>query len=80
MPAWQFSCGILTGKKGDAGMKEANIIDVERAALEFLLKARKDAGLTETELGKKAFPESSNPRGKVHAMWSAKTYENKALR
>lgn len=39
-------------------MKEANIIDVERAALEFLLKARKDAGLTETELGKKAFPES----------------------
>lgn len=61
-------------------MKEANIIDIERAALEFLLKARKDAGLTETELGKKAFPESSNPRAKVHAMWSAKTSENKALR
>ena len=61
-------------------MKEANIIDIERVALDFLLKARKDAGLTETELGKMAFPEALNPRAKIHAMWSAKTSENKALR
>ena len=61
-------------------MKEANIIDIERVALDFLLNARKDAGLTETELGKMAFPEASNPRAKIHAMWSAKTSENKALR
>lgn len=39
MLAWQFSCGILTGKKGDAGMKEANIIDVERAALRVFTKS-----------------------------------------
>lgn len=61
-------------------MKEVNIIDIERVALDFLLKARKDAGLTETELGELAFPEVANPRAKVHAMWSAKTVGNKALR
>lgn len=61
-------------------MKEANIIDIERVALDFLLKARKNAGLTETELGMKAFPDASNPRAKVHAMWSAKTSDNKGLR
>ena len=61
-------------------MKEVNIIDIERVALEFLLAARKNAGMTETELGEKAFPDASNPRAKVHAMWSAKTAENKGLR
>ncbi len=61
-------------------MKEANIIDIEKAALDFLLSARKEAGMTEAELGKIAFPESSNPWSKVHAMWNAKTSTNKALR
>ena len=61
-------------------MKEDNILAIERAALDFLLKARKEAGLTESEFGKKAFPESSNPWSKVHAMWNAKTASNKALR
>ncbi|WP_165072873.1 hypothetical protein [Desulfovibrio sp. ZJ200] len=61
-------------------MKEDNILDIERVALDFLQKARKDAGLTEAEFGKRAFPESSNPWSKVHAMWNAKTATKKALR
>lgn len=61
-------------------MKEVNIISIEQAALDFLLDARKKAGMTEAELGQKAFPESSNPWSKVHAMWNAKTATKKNLR
>ena len=61
-------------------MKEDNIVAIEKAALAFLLKARKEAGLTEGELGNLAFPESSNPWSKVHAMWNVKTSTKKALR
>ena len=61
-------------------MKEANIIDMEKAALDFLLAARKDAGMTEKELGEKAFPDSANPWSKVHALWNAKTASKKNLR
>lgn len=61
-------------------MKEANILDIEAKALNYLLELRKDKGMTEAELGKQAFPESSNPWSKVHAMWNAKTAEKKALR
>ncbi len=61
-------------------MKEVNIIAIERAALDFLLKARKDAGMTEAEFGQKAFPDNANPWSKVHAMWNAKTAQKKALR
>ena len=61
-------------------MKEDNILAIERAALDFLLKARKDAGMTEAELGKRAFPESSNPWSKVHALWNARTSTKKGLR
>ena len=34
-------------------MKEVNIISIEQAALDFLLDARKKAGMTEAELGQK---------------------------
>ena len=61
-------------------MKEVNIIDIEKAALDFLLEARKQVGMTEAELGQKAFPESANPWSKVHAMWNAKTASKKNLR
>lgn len=61
-------------------MKESNIIDIERVALDFLLKTRKELGMSEAKLGELAFPESSNPWSKVHAMWNAKTSEKKALR
>lgn len=61
-------------------MKEQNIIDIEKAALDFLLNARKEAGMTEAELGQKAFPHSTNPWSKVHAMWNVKTTSKKGLR
>ena len=61
-------------------MKEGNIISLEQAALDFLLKARKEAKLTEEQLGKLAFPESKTPRAKIHAMWSVQTSNKKALR
>lgn len=61
-------------------MKEANIIAIEKAALDFLLTARKEAGMTEAELGQKAFPDSPNPWSKVHALWNAKTASKKSLR
>lgn len=61
-------------------MKERNIIDIEKAALDFLLAARKEAGMTEGELGQKAFPDSTNPWSKVHAMWNMKTAAKKGLR
>lgn len=61
-------------------MKEANIIDIERVALDFLLKTRKEQGLSETEFGKLAFPEASDPRTKIHAMWAAKSNSGNRLR
>lgn len=61
-------------------MKEANIISIEKAALDFLLKSRKDAGLSEEQLGQMAFPECSTPRTKIHAMWSVQTSNKKGLR
>lgn len=61
-------------------MKEQNIIDIEKVALEFLLAARKEAGMTEAELGQKAFPDSANPWSKIHAMWNMKTPSKKGLR
>ena len=61
-------------------MKEENIISIEQAALAFLLQARKDAGMSEEQFGRLAFPESERPRTKIHAMWSVQTSNTKGLR
>jgi len=61
-------------------MKEGNIISIEKAALDFLLKARKEAGLTQEQFGRLAFPECENPRAKINAMYSVQTSTKKSLR
>lgn len=61
-------------------MKEQNILDIERKALEFLSEDRKKQGMTETEFGKKSFPNIENPRAKINAMYQVKTGSGKNLR
>ncbi|MBQ7456725.1 MAG: hypothetical protein IJS54_03880 [Desulfovibrio sp.] len=61
-------------------MKEQEVLDIERAALDLLLQYRKEGNLSETELGKLAFPEAARPRSKVNALWSVKTDGGKPLR
>ena len=61
-------------------MREENIISIEQAALDFLLKARKEAGLTQEQFGRLAFPENANPRAKINAMYSMQTSTKKNLR
>lgn len=61
-------------------MKETNIISIEEAALDFLQKARKDAGLSQEQLGALAFPEAKNPMSKVNAMWNVQSFNKKMLR
>ena len=61
-------------------MKEENILSIEQAALDFLLKLRKEKGLTQEQFGKLAFPESPNPRAKINAMYSVQTSTKKNLR
>lgn len=61
-------------------MKEENIFDIEKEALELLLKYRKEIGMSETEFGKAAFPDISTPRSKINSLWSVKTAGGKPLR
>lgn len=61
-------------------MKEQAIFDIEKAALDLLLKYRKESGLSETDFGKKAFPDIANPRSKINSLWSVKTVGGKPLR
>ena len=61
-------------------MKEQNIFDIEKAALDKLLELRKASGMSETEFGMKAFPGIANPRNKISSLWSVKTKEGKPLR
>ncbi len=61
-------------------MKELLIFDIEKDALDLLLKYRQELKLSETELGKAAFPDASNPRSKVNSLWSVKTEGGKPLR
>ncbi len=61
-------------------VKEQNILNIEYKALEFLLEERKRQNLTEMELGKMAFPEHTNPRAKINAMYHMKTGKGKSLR
>lgn len=58
-------------------MKEQNIFDIEKAALDLLLKYRKESGMSETDFGKTAFPDIANPRSKINSLWSVKTVEGK---
>ena len=61
-------------------MKEENIISIEHAALDFLLKLRKEKGLTQEQFGRLAFPDCPNPRAKINAMYSVQTSTKKSLR
>lgn len=61
-------------------MKDGSILNVEREALELILKLRKEAGMTERELGEKAFPEAKNPRLKISALWHGRGKGNDGLR
>lgn len=61
-------------------MKDDAILNVEREALDLILKLRKEAGLTEKELGEKAFPEAKNPRLKISSLWHGRGKGNDGLR
>lgn len=50
-------------------MKDKTILDVEREALSVILQYRKELGMSEKELGEKAFPEAKNPRLKISSLW-----------
>ena len=61
-------------------MKEQRIFDIEKDALDLLLRYRQESGISETDLGKLAFPEAARPRSKVNSLWSVKTESGKPLR
>ena len=61
-------------------MKDEAILNVEREALDLILKLRKEAGLTEKELGEKAFPEAKNPRLKISSLWHGRGKGSTGLR
>ena len=61
-------------------MKEENIFDIEKAALDLLLKYRKESGMSETEFGQASFPGVARPRSKINCLWSVKTAGGKPLR
>lgn len=61
-------------------MKDEAILNVEREALDLILRLRKDVGLTEKELGEKAFPEAKNPRLKISSLWHGRGKERDGLR
>lgn len=66
--------------KGGRQVDEHMAVDIERRALAALLKARKERGMSETELGRLAFPGAENPRVKVSTMYHSKTASNQNLR
>lgn len=61
-------------------MKDETILNVEREALDLILKLRKEAGVTEKELGEKAFPQAKNPRLKISSLWHGRGKGNDGLR
>ncbi len=61
-------------------MEEGTILDIEKEALEMLLDERKKQKMSQSELGKKAFPNSVNPLSKINAMYHMKASDNKPLR
>jgi len=61
-------------------MKDENILNVEREALDLILSIRKERGMTERELGEKAFPEAKNPRLKISSLWHGRGKDNDGLR
>lgn len=61
-------------------MKDETILNVEREALDLVLRLRKEAGMTEKDLGEKAFPETKNPRLKVSSLWHGRGRGNDGLR
>ena len=61
-------------------MKEETILNVERLALEHILSLRKEKGITEKELGEKAFPDAKNPRLKISGLWHGRGKGNDGLR
>lgn len=61
-------------------MKDERILDVEREALNLILETRKAQGMTEKELGEKAFPQAKNPRLKISSLWHGRGKNNDGLR
>ena len=61
-------------------MKDEQILNVEREALNLILELRKAKGLTEKELGELAFPEAKNPRLKISSLWHGRGKGNDGLR
>lgn len=61
-------------------MKDESILNVEREALDLVLRLRKEAGITEKELGERAFPEAKNPRLKVSSLWHGRGKGHDGLR
>lgn len=61
-------------------MKDETILNVEREALDLVLKLRKESGMTEKDLGELAFPEAKNPRLKVSSLWHGRGKGNDGLR
>lgn len=61
-------------------MRDENILNVEREALAVILQYRKELGMSEKELGEKAFPDAKNPRIKVSALWHGRGKSEDGLR
>ena len=61
-------------------MKDGTILNVESEALARILELRKESGMSETELGLKAFPEAKNPRLKISSLWHGRGKGNAGLR
>ena len=61
-------------------MKDETILNVEREALDLILQIRKEVGMTEKELGEKAFPQAKNPRLKISGLWHGRGKGNDGLR
>ena len=61
-------------------MKECHILDIEQAAMDYLQALRKEKKMSQAELGRLAFPESTNSLAKINAMWNMKTNKERPLR
>ena len=61
-------------------MKDEDIMNIEREALERIHQIRQESGLSETELGLQAFPSAKNPRLKVSSMRNTKGKTGEPLR
>ena len=61
-------------------MDEGIIVDIERKAMAHIDSLREQRGLSEKELGEKAFPTAKNPRQKVNALRNSRGLKGEPLR